>query len=426
MDFLKENWGALVAVAAFASMGLARIRAAFTYLRSVLIVEYTMNNSVYALTWSEIRRTSRQLGGFNRSLQSVDYTVSGRTVRVPFSMPKYPSLWYTPWGPILVFENRMFVFKFWDHMEELVRLSITRFNDSVHSVDRSRYQVHCIKGTAGTYSEEGERRGRALNRATSGRDSDEAPTSVQYEIDIEADRSLTMTADEINAMLNIDPLKGLYYQQDVLDLIADIQNWYDKRRWYEDHAIPWRMGVMTHGPGGTGKSSLSSVIAKTLKIPLYQFHLGTLTNVEMMEEWESLRTPCAVSFDDFDTVFHGRESVTEHKSLTFDTVLNCLSGISSRSGILVMLNTNLIEHIDEALGRLDEKGRPTRPGRISRILYMGPTDEGQRRGIATHVLDFKPELIEELVAKGVGMTANQFQQCCVDAATAHLETEGTP
>lgn len=109
MDFLKENWGALVAVAAFASMGLARIRAAFTYLRSVLIIEYTMNNSVYALTWSEIRRTSRQLGGFNRSLQSVDYTVSGRTVRVPFSMPKYPSLWYTPWGPILVFENRMFL-----------------------------------------------------------------------------------------------------------------------------------------------------------------------------------------------------------------------------------------------------------------------------------------------------------------------------
>lgn len=136
-------------------------------------------------------------------------------------------------------------------------------------------------------------------------------------------------------------------------------------------------------------------------------------------------TPCVVALEDFDTVFHGRTSVTAHKSLSFECVLNQISGISSMNGVLVVVTTNNLEQIDPALGRLDEQGRPTRPGRIDRILYMGPTTTSQRESIAEYTLDFLTEQEREaLVMSTVGTTAAQFQAICIEKALVQLVPKG--
>lgn len=132
-----------------------------------------------------------------------------------------------------------------------------------------------------------------------------------------------------------------------------------------------------------------------------------------------MTTPCVVAFEDFDTVFHGREPVTVHKSLSFECVLNKISGISSTNGVLLMVNTNHIEHIDPALGQLDANGRPTRPGRIDYILELKYTSEKVRSQIAEFVLGgWAADLVEEVCAVGrtADFTAAQFQSLCIQAA----------
>jgi SpoVK/Ycf46/Vps4 family AAA+-type ATPase len=219
-----------------------------------------------------------------------------------------------------------------------------------------------------------------------------------------------------------NPFAGLFYPEEVMTLLAQLELWYHRRDWYQSHSIPWRTGALLYGPGGTGKSSFAKATAEKLGIPLYQYSLNTLNDKEFQSEWDEMSTPCVVALEDFDTAFHGREPTTPHKSLSFECVLNQISGISAKEGVLLIVTTNHLEHIDPALGRLDENGRSTRPGRIDHVLHMGATTASQRKAIAEHVLGgLDPSLIEQALAIKDSMTAAQFQGYCVELALANMK-----
>jgi SpoVK/Ycf46/Vps4 family AAA+-type ATPase len=221
-----------------------------------------------------------------------------------------------------------------------------------------------------------------------------------------------------------DPFQGLFYEADALRLVEDLKQWFTRESWYKDHGIPWRTGVLLHGPGGTGKSSMARAIAETLGVPLYQYYLSTFTDREFVNEWDNMAAPCVVALEDLDNVFHGCEPATEHKSLSFDCVLNQISGIGSLNGVLLIVTTNRLELIDPAMGRLDEHGRPTRPGRIDHVLHLGHCSEGVRRQIADYTLDgWADDLKGELVAEGANTTPAQFQRLCIDAALRRIASE---
>jgi SpoVK/Ycf46/Vps4 family AAA+-type ATPase len=149
--------------------------------------------------------------------------------------------------------------------------------------------------------------------------------------------------------------------------------------------------------------------------------LSTFTDREFVNEWDSMAAPCVVALEDFDNVFHGRESATEHKTLSFDCVLNQISGIGSLNGVLLIVTTNRLELIDPAMGRLDEHGRPTRPGRIDHVLHLGECSEKVRQQIADYTLDgWADDLKDELAEQGQETTPAQFQRMCIDAALRRL------
>lgn len=218
-----------------------------------------------------------------------------------------------------------------------------------------------------------------------------------------------------------DPMKGLFYPSEVLKHIEDAKRWFRSGDWYADRSLPWRRGWLLHGPGGTGKSSLAGVLAQTLDVPIYRYAMATLSDQEFMREWQSMSTPCVALFEDFDTVFNGRIPLTEHKSLTFDCVLNQISGVSSLDGVFLVITTNHIENIDPAMGICTEgSDLSSRPGRIDRIIYLGPTDVDIRTRIVKHILPDWPEAHDSLVLKGEGCTPVQFQEMCVQYALARL------
>ena len=219
----------------------------------------------------------------------------------------------------------------------------------------------------------------------------------------------------------VSALRGLAYDDEHLKIIDYCEEWYKNAAWYKQHFIPWKTGILLHGPGGTGKSSMARVIGELLGLPVYEYYLNTMRDAEFIDYWDRMQFPCVVLLDDFDTAFHGREPATIHKALSFETVLKQISGISSANGVLLVITTNHLEHIDPALGTVTEDGRPTRPGRIDKVSYFGVTSAAQRRKLVDIILgDWTGSDVESLVAQGDGMTAAQFQALCIEVAYKQL------
>ena len=119
---------------------------------------------------------------------------------------------------------------------------------------------------------------------------------------------------------------------------------------------------------------------------------------------------------------HGREYVGASSAnsthLTFDCLLNCISGIKQSDGVILIITTNHIEHIDPALGIPNEHGISSRPGRIDKVIHLGLMEKEQRLQLANHILSDFPELVDNIVSEGEGETAAQFQHRCAGIALA--------
>lgn len=246
--------------------------------------------------------------------------------------------------------------------------------------------------------------------------------SANY-LDYKVDFSFAYSKEEYLWLKVENPLEGLFYPKYILDYLAQAEKWFTMGEWYKERNLPWRRGLLVYGPGGTGKSSLATVIGKKFGIPVYQYYLATLSDQEFIQKWERMVTPCIALFEDFDNIFNGREPQTEHKSLTFDCVLNQISGVSAVNGVFLLITTNLIEKIDPAMGVATSNGSiSTRPGRIDTVLYMGPMEYEERLKMALHILRDWPTEAQALARSAPNdFTAVQFNELCVQKAFDLIE-----
>jgi hypothetical protein len=220
-----------------------------------------------------------------------------------------------------------------------------------------------------------------------------------------------------------DPLSNLYLEDSVLPHVERVSKWLNNSKWYQDRGIPWNMGWQLSGRGGTGKTSLAKAVASSLDIPVYRFMLETLSDQELVDAWMAMSTPCLALIEELDTVFHGRENLTAHKSLGFATLLNCISGIDSLDGIFLVVTTNHPDSIDPAIGVVDgEDGLSSRPGRIDVAIELGNINEDNRRRMASSILRDWPGQIENLVEGGENLTPAQFQQMCIRFALGKMKS----
>jgi hypothetical protein len=221
-----------------------------------------------------------------------------------------------------------------------------------------------------------------------------------------------------------DPFMPLAFPDYINDAIQDAKRWRDSEHWYKDKLIPWKRGWLLHGVPGTGKTSLVKAIGQCLDLPIHSFDLATMNNQELSHYWDRMlnATPCIALIEDLDAVFKGREnrlSSSMHKDkLTFDCLLNCISGVQQTDGVFVIITTNNIHDIDEAIGimRSQTSNISSRPGRIDRVLELKALDTKCRQKIARRILNEYPDTIEKAVAEGDGDTGAQFQERCSQIA----------
>lgn len=286
----------------------------------------------------------------------------------------------------------------------------------------SRYQVIKVMGKEKT-------QGGSFSRSNSS-DSANSPTQAlnsdfaKFQPVISVDRLLSTVGLGEDSTKEIDPMEGLFFESEVLDHFEKAKQWADMGEWYRERGIPWRRGWLLYGPGGTGKSSIAKGLAQTLKVPVYQYYLGTLSDQEFSAQWESMATPCVALFEDFDNIFHGREPQSEHKLLNFDTVLNHVSGVDARDGVFLVVTTNNLDKIDSAMGVSHDGGFiSTRPGRIDTVIEVGVMGEENRRKLAQSILRDWPDLVENAVSNTFNMTPSQVQEYCLQQAFVRIHEE---
>ncbi len=214
----------------------------------------------------------------------------------------------------------------------------------------------------------------------------------------------------------------LAFPDEVGEFITEAETWMKSKDWFLKNKIPWRRGWLLHGTPGNGKSSLSRSLAEYLGIPLIIFDLSDMDNNEFSSGWDRViksYTPCVVLIEDIDAIFCGRENVTGKDGLTFDCLLNNLSGASNSDGVFLIITTNKIECIDDALGRPVENDgthQSTRPGRIDRVLELKNPSKENLTKIAKRILSICPQFIESTVEAGINDSGAQFQERCARIA----------
>jgi len=444
-DMLHSVWGGagLAAILAGVTAGWERVKGFISYVTSVLVIQRDVNG--YALTApliEHIRGNYKAPPSGTAHITFVQMLIDDRTMSsaVPFKLPSKFGIWRGKRGWFMVSADagsqiKLSSIRWLSDPEGLIIDALEQYETrKIRDMDSSsagNYRVIPVMGSVGqTRSEWGEshRADQAAVKPTNlGHDEPASDSDSRSWLDpnIRVDKSFMYEQSRyLKDTKKRDPMRGLFYPQEALDMLESLKRWYRKRDWYQERGIPWRTGVLMWGPGGTGKSSMAKVTAEMLGLPLYQYYLNTFTDRDFVRKWSDMDTPCVVALEDFDTVFHGREPATEHKSLSFECVLNQISGISSLSGVLLIVTTNHLDHIDAALGRVDVNGKPTRPGRIDHILHMGTTTELQRRQIADYTLaDIRPEVIDDLVAQNDNTTAAQFQSMCIQLAIELLSEQ---
>ena len=213
-------------------------------------------------------------------------------------------------------------------------------------------------------------------------------------------------------------------KKDVLDDLQDFDSAVT-REWYAQHCIPFRRGMLLHGPPGTGKTSLIVAIATQMQRAIYRVSLCApkLCDDTLVSAMNNVRLKAIVVLEDIDALWGvHREKSELGANVTFSGLLNSLDSITEAKGTLFLFTTNHPEKLDPALRRC---------GRIDREFYLGPCSEHTAR----HMFEcFYPDAQSEAAefSKKLkphrGVTTSQLQEHFIsmrkhDAATAAREFE---
>ncbi|KAI9806112.1 MAG: hypothetical protein M1833_004519 [Piccolia ochrophora] len=143
-------------------------------------------------------------------------------------------------------------------------------------------------------------------------------------------------------------------------MVEDVEGFYDQKDTYKEFQVPWKRGIIWHGPPGNGKTlSIKALMhtlseTKPLVAPLYVKGFVSDWDISQIFAQARLYAPCLLIFEDLDSFVH-----SSNRSYFFNEV----DGLDNNDGILMLATTNYLDNLDPGLSK--------RPSRFDR-KYLFP------------------------------------------------------
>jgi hypothetical protein len=245
-------------------------------------------------------------------------------------------------------------------------------------------------------------------------DSPESPNSMfadYYKIPKHLDY-VDLGYDDLGEEICREYAPNYYWTKEAKLFKREVEYWHKHRDWFTERQVPWRRGCLLSGKPGTGKSKMVYNTCIALDIPLYQIDISRMSNEEFESTVENAQHGSVFLIEDIDAVFDGRKNTLDQGNMakqlmTFDCLINTISGAKDKSGYFWVVTTNNIEKLDFAL---------LRAGRLDKKIEVLMIDDDGKQYIASNILKDWPNEIEKIIGETGEISVAEFENKCIERA----------
>ncbi|RPD66739.1 P-loop containing nucleoside triphosphate hydrolase protein [Lentinus tigrinus ALCF2SS1-7] len=212
------------------------------------------------------------------------------------------------------------------------------------------------------------------------------------------------------------------------NLKKDIYGFFDSEKLYKSLSIPWKRGLIMHGPPGNGKTISMKAVMKDcdaqgyspLYVKSFKSWAGEEAAMQMVFDKAREMAPCVLILEDLD-------SLINNANRSF--FLNQLDGFDGNDGLLLIGSTNHLDQLDPALNN--------RPSRFDRKFFFDdPTEEERTLYVqywqdklkSNDSISFPDDLVEEVASGTDGFSFAYLKEAFVSSLVllAGYETDDKP
>lgn len=192
-------------------------------------------------------------------------------------------------------------------------------------------------------------------------------------------------------------------------LTQDVLEFFTQKEWYVTLGLPWKRGVILHGPPGNGKTQTIRALINEASVAtiyvrsLFGYRTSPEQSIKRIYARAREMAPCIVVMEDIDSMLMDR-----YRSY----FLNELDGMRNLDGVMTIVTTNHLDKLDVAIrdrpSRFDVKIEFANPDAEMRAAYLGEP---------LFLTKLKPEFATEVVKRTDEMSFAGLQEF-VRACTA--------
>lgn len=151
------------------------------------------------------------------------------------------------------------------------------------------------------------------------------------------------------------------------EVIEDVRDFVSSPQAYQNAGIPYRRGYFLHGPNGTGKTTLSEIIAKEFGFTIYLLNLNAkdMTDNVLTNLISRLPPKSMLVLEEVD---HQMDTLAQNQNnqISIGGILSAVDGpLRLNQGSIVIMSSNRFKFLPD-----DQHNALIRPGRMDKIVEL--------------------------------------------------------